>query len=169
MTAVINYFPTGLATSTTQGYLSADDFNKLAMVPVGSLTSASFMSAVIDFAATSTGNVVIPSLPGYYFQPTRIVPINKTTSGSVTTGPTVKIGNNGSIDNVCVGAANLPIGAVHGAGPLTTSTMAINANGPYVDLTTALTASVTVAASGVAPVWLARILLIGQLMRTADI
>jgi hypothetical protein len=128
----------------------------------------SYLSADIDFAAPSTGNVVVPALPGFYFQPSRLVPINKTTSGSCTTGPTIKIGNSAGVDNVCVGAANLPIAAIHAAGPLTTATMAINANGPLIDLATPITASVTVAAAGTSLVWVGKILVLGTLVRASD-
>lgn len=117
------------------------------------------MSSQIDFAATSTGNVVVPSISGYYAAVVQQTLWLDSIAGSLSTSPTIQIGNNGSVNNVA--ASQTPnLATIFAAGA--PSRVSLNPGAEVatqkVALTTAITCSVTVGATGTGLTLLGRIM-----------
>lgn len=113
----------------------------------GDQVSMTIQSAEIDLAATSTGTIVIPARPGWYFLLFTVRFFHTTTSGTASTAPTLKIGNSVTIDNM-VPSASAPATSAHLAGAPNLSTLSPASQPKPVDLATPVTCSVTTAATG---------------------
>lgn len=141
-------YPAPAASASTAGLQSVADFNKLATVPtfsIGALSlGLSFISDEIDFTATGT-TILIPPCAFKMSRPPGLAWASTVKDGSVTTGPTTKIGTNANNDDsfASTAQANLAAAAVNvattvqGAASPTPANLDLSATGFRVQITSA--------------------------------
>ena len=151
MADTASVFPpnTPASSASTAGTLSVADFNKLATVPTGDALQVFYVSALIDFATTSTGVVIFPAKPGYYVRPGICFWYPISVAGSLSTSPTFQAGSDGSHVNWM--ASQTPSGAAaFAAFSAGVQTQGVNATivAPSPHVNSDITLNVTVAATG---------------------
>lgn len=131
------------------------------------ITPAGLVSDEVDVTGLNSFN--FPQLPGYFFWVIgNSRSFTKSAAGTATGGVTVKIGNNGTNDNICAASANSPTTAAHAAavaaaGPaIGGGSLLVGPVGALIDLNTRPVGKVTVAGTGTGGfTWRCRYILLG--------
>jgi hypothetical protein len=154
------------ATSSAAGLMSAAV--AAAIAATGGSLSPAWYTPLIDLTATSTGNILVPAMPGFLFAPSqpRLFSIQK--AGAISTSFTYSAGNDGSHVNIIPSAT--PATTVFSATGLTAPDLDLAGTAAtiplaLVDLTTPITVSITAGATGTGGfAWKGRFAVIGMIV-----
>jgi hypothetical protein len=112
-----------------------------------------FTTTTVDLTTTPTGIAVVPAKPGYFFVPAGQSPLsvsNVAWGGTMTTAPTIRIGNTSTHDNY-VASGTLDVGAFGADGGTTRTTRPAIGNGglaTLADMAAPIVLDVQTAATG---------------------
>lgn len=180
LTAAIPANPGSLAIENINGvFYKVDDQGNITSLDAADsirpgVQLAIVRSPLIDYTVAATTNSVIPAKAGFYWlgfgNPRHIITQQ---SGTLTTQPTIKIGNNGTNDNLMNASTIVPSTAQFNAS--TPAPQGDNLNAPtaggaqLVDLATPMALVVTIGATGTSLVYKGYVYFHGFYIPTTDI